>query len=105
MANCRECGKPIRFIKTSKGKFQPIEMDSNEPHFATCGKILTREYWEPREKIKNAERRITKPFGRKSFYFGERPPWDYSTYIECYERISKKEAMREENFLMKANRI
>ena len=90
MAKCRNCGKAIRFIITAKGRKQPIEMDSNEPHFARCGKspeMFTREYWKPIEDIKNASMRTTNTSAKKSFYSGKKPPWDYPTFIDCWEDL------------------
>ena len=56
MANCRKCGKEIRFIKTLRGRWMPIDADPTDeqkrkttsivieggniieavPHWATC---------------------------------------------------------------------
>ena len=32
---CRDCGEPIIFLPTNKGKFQPVDMFL-ESHFANC---------------------------------------------------------------------
>ena len=34
-ALCNSCGAPIKWVKTLKGKFHPVDLDG-ETHFATC---------------------------------------------------------------------
>ncbi len=34
--SCRSCGEPIAWIVTAKGKKMPVEIATNESHFARC---------------------------------------------------------------------
>jgi len=88
---CKKCGEPIRWTKTAKGNFMPIQANDNEPHFPHCGKgSWSLDDWadyliETGKKIKEKNKRpaITGRT-RKSFYDGERPPWDYpGEFIDC----------------------
>ena len=51
---CRYCGKPIRFARTPKGRYQPIGVESGLPHFAEC-----QPYLEMRagQQLRRQERR------------------------------------------------
>lgn len=35
-SKCRQCGQPIGFRQLPSGKWQPIDVETGEVHFATC---------------------------------------------------------------------
>jgi hypothetical protein len=83
---CKKCNEKIRWLVTANGKFMPIQMDDNEPHFPHCGKgSWTAEEWahmliETGLKIleKNSKPAVTNPSNLKDedLYDGEKPPWE-----------------------------
>jgi len=90
---CDACGARIEWIRTRHGKMMPQEPNMGEPHFPHCGKNKwTLADWDrhldeikQREKDHNSRRSTTNPRRLTQFYSGTIPPWEFQTFMECYE--------------------
>jgi len=93
---CKECAARIEWVKTKRKKMMPQQPNTGEPHFPHCGKQRwTLAEWdtyladiEQREIRHNSTRSITNPRGLTQFYSGARLPWEFPTFMECYENVA-----------------
>ncbi len=46
-SRCRSCGEPIAWIVTDNGKKMPVELATNESHFARCPEAVKWRKPEP----------------------------------------------------------
>ena len=93
MPFCQNCNKPIRWKRTKRNRWQPVNGDG-EPHFATCS--------QDRRAAALANAPLTSPGIRTQgiptkLYRGDVPPWEFPTWewIEPSDELRYAEWMRE----------
>jgi hypothetical protein len=73
-SRCRRCGRPIRWHRTKRNRWQPLDVTTGEPHHSTC------------QKGRRAAALVNKPIASPgittrgvatALYEGDNPPWEF----------------------------